>query len=100
MNLDQPHLRFYLYNTTEIPMKLLSKEDYMECSSYEPMVYRPENWDSFNEKQLEHYKYFEDELNRNGHLVQVGKIAVSNNQEFLERKHLIEEKDTFDRWIS
>jgi hypothetical protein len=99
INSNEPHLRFYLETIKEIPMSLMSRESYDELNSYEPMMYRPEKWESFHKHQILHMDYYNHQLETVGCINQVGKIAVLNNDDFLSRKGEVESKDGFVKWF-
>ena len=96
---DYAHLRFYIYTTDKIPMSIMSKETYDLCNSYEPMQYRPENWERFNDRQIKEYEWYEIRLKKNGCIHQIGKAAFLNHDDFLSKKSKIEEEDGFVRWV-
>lgn len=97
--INHPHLRFYMVNVDKNPIKIMSRETYDELNSYEPMQYRPENWERFNKNQLEDFDFFERQLELDGHIPQVDKIAVLNHQDFLDKKSKIESGDGFVKWF-
>lgn len=83
-------------------MSLMSRESYDQANSYEPMGYKPERWEHFNNTQNKQFEYFENQLNQLnqlGYIPQVGRIAVTNNEDFLSRKGEIESKDGFVKWF-
>lgn len=99
MNKDIPHLRFYIKNQKEIPMSIMSRESYDELNSYEPMMYKPENWESFNKTQIKEFDCFNKQLIVDGYIPQVHKIAVLNHKDFLDKKDKIESEDGFVKWF-
>jgi hypothetical protein len=95
---EYPQLRFYYHNVYESPVKIWSRESYDEANGWAMTMYRPENWESFHRKQLEDVKFFEDELRKNGHILQIGKVAVESEEHFLTCKERIEAEDGFVKW--
>lgn len=80
-------------------MSVMTKMNYDELNSYEPMQYRPEDWEKFHAKQLKEYAWFEKQLAAFGFIEQIGKIAVLNEQDFLDKKESIEAEEGFVRWF-
>lgn len=97
--LNYPHLRFYMVNTKEIPMSIMSRETYDELNSYEPMMYRPQNWEKFHRNQIEKMEFFKNQLEETGYIPQVQKIAVFDQQDFFRKKVKIESEDGFVKWF-
>jgi hypothetical protein len=95
-----PHLRFYLKNRKEIPMKIISRDEYDELNSYEPMMYRPENWEKYDIHQLKDLEFFKNQLKELGYIPQVQKIAVLNREDFLNKKDKVESEDGFVKWFN
>jgi hypothetical protein len=81
-------------------MKILSREYYDQLNSYEPMMYRPENWESFNKNQIKEMAWFKEVLQELGHIPQVQKISVLNHEDFLSKKYKVESEEGFVKWLN
>lgn len=93
-----PRLKFYLYKARTNQIHVISKETYDELNGYEPMQYRPENWESYDKNQKASYDSFQRGINAQGYLDQIHKIAVSSEEDFLKQKALIEKDPDFVKW--
>lgn len=80
-------------------MSYMKKLEYDELHGYEPMMYRPENWEKFDKRQKEEFEFYKNQLKELGYVPQVEKIVVSNHEDFLSKKEGIEKEDGFVRWF-
>lgn len=77
----------------------MPRDTYDELNSYEPMMYRPSDWEQFNNRQLKDFDYFANQLEELGHIPQVEKIVVMNNEDYLIKKAKIESESDFIKWV-
>lgn len=96
--LKYPYLKFYFYASSSNPVLVISKETYDELCGYEPMQYKLENWEAFDKNQRASHDSYQRGLDKNGHINQLRKIAISSDEDFLKQRELIENDPNFIKW--
>lgn len=98
--MNVPHLKFFIEKTSKNPISIMSKAQYDELNSYEPMMYKPENWELFDRKQRETFENYQNDIEKNGYIKQINKIAVLNQEDFENKREKIESNEGFVEWLN
>ena len=80
-------------------MQIKTRDEYDKLNSYEPMMYRPENWEQYNNNQEAAYAIYAEELNTQGFIRQIGKTPFLSYKDFLTKREKTESREGFTKWI-
>ena len=96
--LKGPHIRFFVKKIFVNDTSVLTKEQYEELHSYEPMMYRLENLERVISSQQKEHDRIQSILNKDGFHTSIDKCAYVNFDDYKERRTQIED-DSFIGWV-
>ena len=67
---------------------------------YTYMNSKPENWEFFDRKQRETFENYQNDIEKNGYIKQINKIAVLNQEDFENKREKIESNEGFVEWLN